>query len=299
MEPATKKKFESWLKKQLFIERRSEGRCKSFVLRNANPGKLRAETHDVETVDIGDTSPPVDKLNELVEDIANTILEAGDNDAEGLGGVQRYVVHAYYEHSDKPVSRYTFRIMGEEEEGETDDFDNEPATSKGQTAQAMRHAEAFAKIMTGAFGQAQQILLRTNARQSEQIEKFMETHMTIIELVSNLNDHKAARDLETRKQDYAEKMKEKLGEKLFPLLPVIANRIAGRPVLPGTHPQQMMLKAFSESLTKEQMNGLMQVLNPEQVITVVEMMGLSQTPAYGKPEETKSNGEVKDGKASS
>ena len=82
-----------------------------------------------------------DELEIMVNQIEGQVLE----DAEGIGGVQKYRILAYFTKAARSVGRFTFRMAGAELDEYEDGF-SEEATSKGHMSQMMRHNEALMRI---------------------------------------------------------------------------------------------------------------------------------------------------------
>src|SRR5258708_14953478 len=86
-------------------------------------------------------------------ELVRRIDEAIDTDAEGLGGLQRYLLVAVAE--DRIVARLPLRcsslVGGDTGDGES--IESEPPTSRGQVAQLMRHNEALMRMFVVGVGQ--------------------------------------------------------------------------------------------------------------------------------------------------
>jgi hypothetical protein len=190
-----------------------------------------------------------------------------------LGGLRKYALYAYHTGDNEAhTSRFVVRIQGNDE-------DEEPGTSEGALKgdihlQAMKHAEAYAKIMagmvTGLMGSYQSQV----ARQSTMIEKLMEDKLGGIEAMQALLDQKEERDINLMQAKVkADGMKNLIG-RLGLLLPAVANRVAGKPIFPVEDTAMMMMvKSLFTSLaaSPEKLERLMATLGPEESVAFMNI----------------------------
>src|SRR5215831_4139570 len=103
-ENPTRFRIARWLRGILEGPRAPSLRPEKLVLRHVN---LNERQVDIATFELSEAAND----NGLdVGDLAMRIEETAHDDAEGMGGLQRYVVHAVSE--DQPLSRLPFRVSG-------------------------------------------------------------------------------------------------------------------------------------------------------------------------------------------
>lgn len=265
-------KLTAFIKQQLNVAREDAGECCKFVLKhvNANAKQNEVSTFDCRAVHKQDG----DKRETFIEQLINGVEEAAHDDAESLGGHQRYLLLAYFKGADKPLGRCGFRMEAGDDEDEGDEeLASEPANAKGLVAQTMRHQEATMRTSIMGHNHMMSMMQRTIDSQQDTINALLKEKFDSIKLIEEMLSLKQERDLEARKALHAEEMKEAGFKKLMLLGPSLVNRVVGKKVLPEeTTPMQETLKAFAESLTMEQMEKLQGVLTSEQVIAMVNIL---------------------------
>lgn len=263
-------KLDTWLRKQLFSSR-DEGPCVKLTLRHLGSdgrgkgGELWTKQMD-NAQSLGE-----DALLEIMTDIETSSFD----DSEGIGGLQRYQVLAYYQHSMSPLGRFTFRMEGGENE---DEFGlSEPATKQGFLGQVMRHNEGYAKANMFATNQVIGMLSRTVNQLAEHNEKLMVERRRSYETQEELLSLKHERDLMSIEAETKAKHMQALFDKGNILLPALVNRISGKKILPEeTGPMTDMLKSFAETLDPQQLAYIMKGLRPEQQIAMIEFLQATQ-----------------------
>lgn len=226
------------------------------------------------------------------EDIASLITEAANDDAEGLGGLQKYTVSSYF--SDDPDhvrARFSFRLLVDEHDtGEV--HDSEPATSAGLLAQMMRHNEAMMRVTVMSMSEIARIQTRQIERLASQNEDLTTKHLNMMEMMEEVMTAKDER--EVRRMEVKNKLDNQAAivDKIGLLLPAVVNRISGKNLLPSkTTPEQMMLDKFLESFSLEQMQGLGNVLKPEQMMIVMELYQAAMSRSEAAKKQLSANGQ--------
>lgn len=110
-----RRQFDQWLRRQLSDERDDEGKCIKLVVRHVGVNK-RLEG-EVDTISLKKKFPTQDEFTSFCEETANRIDATTHADASGVGGTQSYTIQAFFERSENAVSRFTFRVLGDDEEG--------------------------------------------------------------------------------------------------------------------------------------------------------------------------------------
>lgn len=259
-----KNDLEKWMRRQLYVER-DEGPCVRLVLKHVGAGnKLGSEVF---------TAPVPAKADDaFIEATINELQTTANQDAGGLGGVQSYVVQAYFKEEEKPLARYTFKVQGADEDEEGSQMSSEPPNRVGITSQLMRHQEAI--FRTAVMGQSQVIgtLMRQNATLSELVEKFMADRVQTIDVLESLLSKKQERELEIKRAEAKQAMLSDAFDKVMTLAPIVVAKIAGKGVVPGAEsPLEVQIKGLLETITPDQFEALTGTLKPEQQMALAEI----------------------------
>lgn len=263
--------MQKWVRQQLFTAR-AAGPCTKLVMRHiVLGGKLGSPvtTREVEEPDRNDSG---------VEALASELFLIAAADAQGLGGVQQYCLQAFHGDSDNQSARFTFRMDGEPEDGESDGMLSEPASLKGALAQQMRHNEAIMKTSLAAVQGIIATQARTIESQNQRLSAMEQERIESLDTVVSLVTDSHQRELETRKAEHREKMIEGMVNRLGPLIGIVANKVSGGKLLPP--PVKDGVAAVFGSLMEDpdRLGKIMQLLNPEERGLLQDIIGL------GKPE---------------
>src|SRR5262249_50194178 len=133
--------------------------------------------------------------------LAHHVLTAAQEDAEGLGGHQRYELRAYGTTDTQPLGRILFEVRSDGEASE-DSSPLEEATPKGQVAQAQRHAETMFRMVTNYMSEAQAQTHGIITMLQKRNETLETRELEVLEMRERLsvNDHQRKLDIarETR-----------------------------------------------------------------------------------------------------
>lgn len=254
---STKISLPNWLR-QLVLTEHESGPVSRAVLRHVSAGKVGA---DVLTFDVPD-EPTAD----LVEDIASQIELAAEGDADGLGGVQSYVVHAYRGKSTKSAARKTFRVAGDV--SDHGDLSSEPPTATGIVTQLMRHNEVLMRAATQGQAQVSAMLSRQLEAVSRRNSEMEDTRISTIETMENLLSQRHERDLDEMKATQRAELMDRLVSKTELLLPAVASKLTGKPLSAENHPQTLLVKELASSIKPDQFEKLSKIFNPEQLVAL-------------------------------
>lgn len=260
-----RKKLENWVKRQLLMSSEENPVCR-ITLRHAMGGNKAATVKDMEV------SPHDSAL-----DITTQLHEAANDDAEGLGGLQSYVIASYFMAvPDKVRERLSFRLAVETD-GDDEINQTEAPTERGLTQQLMRHNEANARVMTMGMGEVVRQQNRMIERQATMIENFMDKHMGLLELQEKMMTASDQRDIAKMQVVSKISREDAALEKFMELAPIVVNRFMGQKMLKeDATPTEMMLADFAKSLTPQQMEVMMKTLTPEQSLKMIEFISLQQ-----------------------
>lgn len=261
-------KFRDWVRAQIYRDPKDKGEILRFAIRHLNAG--RKDMADIESFPV----PKGDDLTEETPDqLAFKMWEAACSDANGLTGVNNYAFIVF--RSEDPsnyTARFVWRFVSEDEvEEEKNDGLTEPATKQGLLSQLMRHNEAMMRGMTVGTQQIITSLQRQNEALARTVELATKNQVDQVQAVQELYDRKQERDLERIREESAYALKQELWGDVKPLLPVILKRLTGAKML-GSGKKDEALKTILGSFKVEQFEKLQEILNPQQLAMLSELM---------------------------
>ena len=256
--------LQGWIKDQ--VERTDVGkRCEAFVLRQVSPS--RAARGDLQRVSV-----PAKPSKEFPLNAMNALLRAADQDCRALGGVQTYSVAAIFAGIERPVAQQAFRRSAPEvDESALDPSLSEPANAEGLTAQTMRHNEALMKMATSGAQATIQSLMNLLRDRDALLADYQRREMERIQQVEELATAKHERAMARAAEAAKERRTDELLGMAKPLVATIANKVAGVKMLPGGVQEGDGIRTLLASITEPQMQQLMEVLTPMQLMALKTM----------------------------
>lgn len=215
----------------------------------------------------------VEPVDAALEATAKQFVAFAGDDAHVLAGVQSYLVRM--RSGARDLGRFTFRMSGEENHNRL--ISSEPPTAEGLTAQLMRHNEVYARALAAMSTHAGQMAQREAESLRVQLRERDKTHLETIRLLEDLTSAKAKRDLDAQKAANEERRANDIYEKVSLILPTVVNRALGAKVLPEkSSPSFETIRALMSSLRPNQLQALQAVLEPEQLIALIELWKVIQ-----------------------
>lgn len=208
------------------------------------------------------------------DELARAALAAARQDADDVGGPCKYALIAL-DSDERPIGRTVWRILGDVLSTEAEPA--EAPTASGITSQLMRHHEARERI--GATKERIQAeshgALISHYRQAledarAEISTLRKAELDNMRLLSELVTAKAKNEIETARELHALQLKTRAWAKLETLVPVVANRLAGRPLLPEGKGGEA-IEALLMGLEPEQLERIAEVLHPDQRAAFLEV----------------------------
>ena len=241
---------------------------KSALLQHASPGTRKGID-----VDRWDFSGQIDE-NEI-RHIADEIATRVKDDANALGGIQRYVLISVSD-GDKAISRFVLRHQGHDESVTPGE---EAPTPTGLLTQLMRHLETKERNISGLFQTMVDSQNQVIQRLEIQNSALMNDRRAHLELIESSQSKQHEREMDMLNQANKHERDQKLFDKLSTLAPMIVNQLAGRKVVPADDPMMAMLTAFAESLSPEQIKSVFGTLRAEQQVVLHQILnGRKQLP---------------------
>lgn len=277
-------KFKEWIRRQLFDTRR-EGRCVKIAVRHVSASKTSLGEVDSVSVPTGS-----DLEESFIEQAAIRLWESAQQDADGLTGVQSYAAIGFFEEEPtKSLTRYAFRMASQDEEdGSEDPSNSEPATKTGLMSQLMRHSEAFARISSQSSLQIINTLQRQMAAKDEIIEKMTKDAMENMRIREDLLSQKHERDLVNAREAQNFELQQEAIQQFKPFIPILLNKLSGGKFMLPSGQENGLTKAFQsffDTVSPEQIDTLQNVLKPNQLALLGELMNSVQASMQSNGED--------------
>lgn len=268
--PVVVRNLSKWLRECLYLVKDGDtSRFSRVLARHLVKGNKQGE--EVFYIDV-----PKKAKDEWTETAAIDIYNRLQAEASTLGGLQKYALYAYHtDDNEHHSARFVIRIQGTDEDDDEDGLNSEGPDKTGLTSQAMRHAEVLMKVNTGSQMTAISALQTLVNRQSQMIEKLMETRLQSIDVIEELITKKHEREIELMQADTKARAVRDVAGKLGLFIPALANKIAGQQLFPvQANAVMMMVKGLVTSIAadEDKMKQLVGLLNPEQTVAFMNVL---------------------------
>jgi len=256
-----------WLKEHIVVSRPGLGKCRKLIIRHMSIDNK--PQGDVTSVAVTQDEGLVGELDMIV----NKIVDAAQRNANDYAsGVQKYAVYAYYADDPQYVPYKIFRLAAEDESGQGDLSPSEPPTTAGITSQLMRHNEATFKTATMTTSYLFSIFEKMLTRLSDKEERSDQQRMDMVLLMQETINEAHTRRLNERKEEMRMALQEGIFEQLKVVMPIIANRLAGKQIFPEEDKSFLLMATFLENLKPEQQAFLRDSLDPPQIAILGEIL---------------------------
>lgn len=238
---------------------------------NAEPGdETRPLSHvalthmvaDDRDVHVEDFRVTADLDDDALDRLAGRIEGAATDHCEGLPGVQRYRLAAYYQRSTAPNGAITFALRAV-----ADDYTSaavsEPANATGLLAQLMRSLDAKDRALL-AVTTAQAAMIE---RQGQIIDQMQARQLEAIRLTEELLSERHTRELAAKEAHARIEHRGEVVRAVKALAPAIANRLAKKEVIPGTEQtaKAQLARSLLEGLKAEQAAAIADALGDDEL----------------------------------
>lgn len=241
----------------------AEAEITSVIVRHIS---VNEKLSDIQTFKVG-----ANLSNDALSDLVKAIDDIVEDDAEGLSGVQKYVLAAIGAEK-KQIGRLALRYSVSESEGGEGEMSSEPATAKGLLAQTMRHSEVFARIASAESGHVITMQQRMLGQMSGMLENLMSRHMENMQLTEELLSHRHERDMALAEQESKLQIKQDILSKVTTLLPAVIKKFTGVSADSELPPEVAELRNVARILVKDdaRIDQMAQILGPEEMIAIME-----------------------------
>lgn len=230
------------------------------------------------------------KVPEALEDdwlraTAAKIIEHASGEAVTLGTEpQRYAVQAIFEGDDKPHGRLIFTCSGSDD---SKALTTDEPNADGLVSEAMRQTRFFAELASRQqVAQSRSMADEISALRQENAELRSE-RLKSFKVMEEVYGLQSERESQRRIDGAKAKAIEDGWQKLSLLVPLALNHWSGKKLLPDGSTEILMLKSFAESISKDQMQQLGQVLDGAQIAQLIRVMTSISQP---KADEAPANG---------
>ena len=263
--------IKNWVRQRVCAVDKAHGRCKKVVLKHLNVE--RKPIADVHVVTIN--SDPATDGTEVADKVVLEIAESSLRDANDVkAGVQTYAIYAYYTNDPNFCPRKIFRVSADEDFDPESGGVSEPPTEKGILSQLMRHNEINSKNSLVAMGYIIQTFQKEIDQQRQMNQKFLEQQIDTSMFIQEVMNDAHKRRQEERESELKMSMMEGAFEHIKVLMPIIANKLAGRQIVPENMPPEFgLLASLLENLSDQRQTVLRDMLNPSQLTTLAELLG--------------------------
>jgi hypothetical protein len=213
-------------------------------------------------------------LGQSEDEVVGEIIDDAEEDALRYLGKIKYSVKIP---GRKAKVIFALRVNSDIDDSSSfEEFDEELPNARGIVGQTMRHSEVFAKEMvkaaTGDRNMTQEMIRELRDENIQLKRQWFEGQ----KLIEELRSLQFQRDMEIEKFRRTEHMKEE-GLKLLKLLgPNLVNKFLGGGAaaaaeMGGRSPAELMVQGLLESLDDDQKKKMLEILNPLQVSTLMEL----------------------------
>ena len=234
---------------------------------------------------------PEEVTDSLLGSIVQSLREAAEADAASLRKTQTYAVLSMYLVDSELASRARFNFVQTGGDGAEDSagFDTEPPTVLGQLAQTQRHLEGVMRMSQAGIGQAMSTLIAQNERLAGMVDSMLEREVESAKLMGELMLKKADADAVAAQAKNRIDLQNQAAQKFLKMAPILVGKMLGTKLLgDGSDPTSEVLYKFAASLTPEQYQNLLLVLDDSQKLVLTEVF--QEVMQRKEQEEGKGNG---------
>src|SRR5690606_33058836 len=165
---------------------------------------------------------------------------AANTDAMGIGGIVSYVLLAYVNDGDPPISRYPWKVTATID---TDDVNlqGEQADMSGFLAQTHRHLENVHRMSIGLSTQTMSAMQQENQSLRQRILELESKNMEVLQMYEQLISLRHEREIAAADSMAKIRQRDEIVSMLRIITPAMVNRITGKKILPETSPLALTL----------------------------------------------------------
>lgn len=268
LDARTKHKFSKWI--NWCVGQTFKDGCfpVKITLRRLTPeggsvalGSKPFQKDDADMWDCTPISEP-DLAYSFLEMLLETVLE----DASAWDMPNKYILELQYEFGE-PIQSPALAVRGENRNPGAIQG-TEPPTDAGVRHMLMRHAEQAMQVNLAYSQFLAQALEKITARQDQYEERRMQMFLALEEAETKRHE----RELERKKAEQEDARKERMLQAAIPMIPVVANKLLGKPALQEKHnPKVEAIRAAFREMSQDDINRLMSALPPEKFLVLASL----------------------------
>lgn len=192
--------------------------------------------------------------------LSDELLEAIKDDAGTHGGIQIYKIKALGEDESQSLANLAIRV------DVSDIAEAMPDTGSAIVNKLIQHQEAMFRLVTGAFQNmlgSQSDMLGRAMNRIKELENDQNEKSKLIDDVLSMAHERA---IESEKAKKAEDRKDEVFRTMMKLAPSLVAGISGKAGSPAA------IKSFLDTLDEKQMNAIVSMLKPEQLINLESLV---------------------------
>lgn len=239
-------------------------RVTSFMVAHSRSNGL----DEVQTINLG-------SKQRTPKEIADTLDQIAGTHACGLSGRQQYVIKCIFASDEVTPTTYNLGKAGESNDL---GLGTEGPTPTGLIAQLMRLNEAHTRIgavhTEAIISKQGEIIENLMTQVSSQMTENAKAFTVLKEMIID----KAIADHANQKELLLEERKTQERQKLMSLVPGLVNKALGTKIFPEGSIAEIVIKQLKNTLRPEQIEGLAQILDPEQLSMILPLLDSGPKP---------------------
>lgn len=223
------------------------------------------------------------------EQLVEKARDRCEDEANNLGGNQRYILYAYHGKNKFASSRYVLSVDAKSHDYIDPEhitpgaFSEDMGTTKGQTQMIARHAETIFAMGPKYIERSIASLERQNAEKDETIKRHELTIETLQRQKTEFLQADFERQIKMRREAWWEQKREAIFDQVLPMaLPLLMaggqKLLGGRlpmPSLPNSPSQiEMLVKALFSNIDKSKLPALIEAVGPGGMPAAMQLMML-------------------------
>jgi len=239
------------------------------------------KTQTIDAIQFQEEVPLIEAM-----DAYHQLNESSTTWAENSGeGMHYFVLQMFHGKESVPWdSAFPFMMMGRSPDAEVGEFgfSSEGPTGKGLMGQLMRHNEALQGNFMKTVEFNQRFMIHLIQQQGHRLDTMEKRHWDSVQLYEDLLDRRQERELKNLTENAKMVRMNRLYEVLYAVIPLIGAKVLGGNMAMGAIPKQLtnggpamdLVRSIMNTVSDEQIPGLMGLLKPDQVAAFMELYNM-------------------------
>jgi hypothetical protein len=263
-------KIENWMRKRLLDKSHP---CTEFRLEHIG-GDKESSTICTKFVDLEK------EIESQLQEVVSEFRVSAEDHSREFPRTQAYCVEAYSDNS-RLIGQARFRMKAPNDM--VDASETEPPGPAGSLALAMRLTESLTRTLLTQIAANTVQMSETNVRLQARISELEIARQTDFEMRERLLSRQAERDImmleAERGQDRKDRLVKRAEQVLGPILPEILKKMK---LVPDKLGMDQKVQSFLASLSDDQQNKIIQILEPQQFAQLAEILPQEEVSSTGK-----------------